>query len=121
MGRSMMQVYVKGSKEALELYRKAFNAEILCTYPDDNGGYMHSELSAYGQVIAISEITEEVIPGNTMQFCFDLGEGSEEKVRTAYEVLKQDAISCSPIGKCDYSPCQFYLTDKFGVCWCVFE
>ncbi len=116
-----MQVYVKGSKEALKLYQKAFNGDILCEFPDDNGGYMHSELSAYGQVIAVSEITEEVNHGNTMQFCFHFGEGGEAKVRTAYEALKQDAITCSPIGKCDYSPCQFFLTDKFGVCWCVFK
>ena len=30
MYRSMMQVFVKGSKEAFELYKKAFNAEVLC-------------------------------------------------------------------------------------------
>ena len=117
----MMQVFVKGSKEALELYKKAFNADVLCEYPDGNGGYMHAEINAYGQVIAISEIEEEVNPRNTMMFCFDFGEGGEDKVRRAYEVLKENAIACSPIGKCDYSPCQFVLTDKFGVVWCIFE
>ena len=115
----MMQVFVKGSAEAVELYKKAFNAEV-CAYSDGNGGYMHAELNAYGQILAVSEIAEDVIAGNTMMFCFHFGEGGEEKVRTAYEVLKQDAISCTPIGKCDYSPCQFVLTDKFGVYWCVF-
>lgn len=116
-----MQVFVKGSKEAFELYKKAFNAEVLCEYPDDNGDYMHSELNAYGQVIAVSEITEEVKTGNTMMFCFELGEGGTEKVKAAYDVLKQDAKTCTPIGKCDYSPCQFVLTDKFGVVWCIWE
>ncbi|MBD5477399.1 MAG: hypothetical protein HDR17_15705 [Lachnospiraceae bacterium] len=47
MLRSLMQVYVKGSIEAVNIYQKAFNAEILGLYPDDNGGYMHSELNAY--------------------------------------------------------------------------
>ena len=47
MSRSMMQVFVKGSKEALELYKKAFNADVLCEYPDGNGGYMHAEINAY--------------------------------------------------------------------------
>ena len=120
MKRSMMQVFVKGSKEALELYKKAFNAEILCEYPDDNGGYMHAELNAYGQVIAISEIEEKATCGNTMMFCFHFGKGGEENVKTAYEVLKQEAISCTPIGECDYSPCHFALTDRFGVNWCAF-
>ena len=54
MLRSMMQVFVKGSKEAVVLYKNAFNAEILCSYDDGNGGYMHAELDAYGQVIAVS-------------------------------------------------------------------
>ena len=46
MLRSLMQIYVKGSVEAVKLYKEAFNAEILGLYPDDNGGYMHSELNA---------------------------------------------------------------------------
>lgn len=121
MKRSMMQVVVKGSGEALAFYQKAFCAEVLCAYPDENGGYMHAELNAYGQVIAITEASGAVKPGNTMMFCLHFGEGGGDKVRTAYEVLKEDAFITAPIGECDYSPCQFVLTDKFGVCWCVFE
>ncbi len=120
MYRSMMQVFVKGSKEAVEFYRKAFNAEVLCAYEDGKGGYMHAELNAYGQVIAVSEITEDVTVGNTMMFCFHFGEGGEENVKTAYEVLKEEAITCSPLDKCDYSSLQFVCIDKFGVTWCVF-
>jgi len=116
----MMQVFVKDSKEAFKFYRKAFNAEVLCTYEDGKGGYMHSELNAYGQVIAVSEITLNVTVGNTMMFCFHFGEGGEENVKTAYEVLKEDAITCSPLDKCDYSSLQFVCIDKFGVTWCVF-
>lgn len=120
MLRSMMQMFVKGSAEAVELYKNAFDAEIICAYPDDNGGYMHSELNAYGQILAVSEITDNIIIGNTMMFCFHLGNGCEEKVKKAYEVLKEDAKSYTPIGPCDYSPCQFTLIDKFGVYWCIF-
>ena len=120
MKRSMMQVYVKGSVEAVEFYQKAFQAEILCTYPDENGGYMHAELDAYGQIIAVSESPEPVSTGNAMMFCFHFGEGHEQEVQRAYEVLKEGAKSCSPLGPCDYSPCQFTLIDKFGISWCAF-
>lgn len=120
MKRSMMQVIVKGSFEAVELYRKAFNAKVLCAYEDGKGGYMHSELNAYGQVIAITECYEEAAVGNTMMFCFEFGEGGEENIRTAYELLKEEAITCTPLDKCDYSPLQFVCTDKFGVTWCIF-
>lgn len=53
MQRSMMQVFVRGSIEAVKLYKTAFDADILCTYAAENGGYMHSELNAHGQIIAV--------------------------------------------------------------------
>ena len=121
MQRSIMEVLVKGSREAVELYQKAFRGKVLCKYPNEHGNYMYAEIDAYGQVIAISEIAEDTNHGNTMMFCIQFGKDGTEKMKNAYNVLKQDALECSPIGKCDYSPCQFELIDKFGVRWCVFE
>ncbi|MBE5867798.1 MAG: hypothetical protein E7293_02415 [Lachnospiraceae bacterium] len=83
MLRTLMQIYVKGSVEAVDIYQKAFNEEILGLYADDNGGYLHSELNAYGQIIAVSELTDNLVIGNTMQFCFHFGEGGEEHVKKA--------------------------------------
>jgi len=120
MLRSMMQMYVKGSVEAVEVYQKAFQAEILAVYPDDNGGYMHSEINAFGQILAVSERIDDVVVGNTMQFCFHFGAGGEDHVRHAYEVLKEGAVIKTPIGPCDYSPYMVSLVDKFGVYWCLF-
>ena len=40
MKRSMMQVFVKGSSEAFELYRQAFDAEVLCEYPHEPLQYL---------------------------------------------------------------------------------
>lgn len=117
----MMEVVVKNSDEALELYREAFDAKILCAYHNEDLGYMHAELDVYGQVVALTEQMEDAVIGNTMMFCLHFGEGGEPFVRKAYEVLKRDAISCTPIGDCGYSRCQFVVTDKFGVCWCIFE
>lgn len=98
----------------------AFNAEVLCAYDDGKGGYTHSALNADGQVIAVSEITETVNPGSIMMCCFHYGEGGEDKIKTAYEVLNEGAITCSPLDKCDYSPLQFFCVDKFDVTWCLF-
>lgn len=120
MLRTLMQIYVKGSVEAVDTYQRAFNAEILGLYPDENGGYMHSELNAYGQILAVSEQQGEVVAGNTMQFCFQMGASNEGLVWHAYEVLKDGADIQVPIGPCDYSPCMFSLIDRFGVFWCVF-
>lgn len=120
MKRSMMQVFVKGSLEAVQLYQKAFSAQLLCAYPNGQGGYAHSELDVYGQVLAVAELEEAGVSGNTMMFCLHFGEGGQEKVELAYEALQENALACTPIAPCEYSPCQFVITDRFGVRWCVF-
>ena len=65
MHRSMMQVYVKDSGRALEFYRRAFDAKVLCDHRHEDGTIAHAELDIYGQVFAICEAREpEVITGN---------------------------------------------------------
>ena len=105
MHRSMMQVYVKKSNEALEFYRKAFDAEVLGVYPNSDGTLAHSELDVYGQILAVTELSEnDAITGNTMQFCLDFGKGKEDVVRKIYETLKEEAKIEVPLGLCDWSP-----------------
>ena len=125
MYRSMLQIYVKNSAEAAAFYRKAFGVDAMdCEYKNDDGNYMHAEMDIFGQVLAISETVPEwdgVAPGNTMMFCLEMGEGKEDIVRKAYDVLKADAIRDEGlVTDCGYSPLQFALVDKYGVCWCVF-
>ena len=120
MKRSMMQVYVKGSKEALALYKRAFDGRILAEYEDGDGGYMHAELDVQGQVVAVSEADEQTKMGNGMQFCFHYGEGGEKYVERAYEVLKVGGEVVGPLGECPFSPLMAAVIDKFGVYWCLF-
>jgi PhnB protein len=126
MKRSMLQVFVRDSGNALAFYQKAFDADVLCSYPDSEGRLMHSELDVYGQILAISELTAEnmmgEVPetGNTMMFCLELGEGQEAAVHRIYDVLKDGAAFASPLEKCDYSPLQAHIVDKYGVRWCFF-
>lgn len=122
MYRSMMQVYVKGSDKALEFYQKAFDAKIIASYPNVDGTLSHAELDVYGQVLALSELSDNsVVTGNTMQFCLHFGEGKEAIVKKAYEVLKEGVQrDDGPAGPCEWSPCMFSLVDKFGVNWCIF-
>ena len=121
MLRSMMQVYIKGSCEAVELYQRAFNAKLVSEYKNDDGSYLHAELDVFGQILAISETGEdELITGNTMQFCFHFGESEKEKVEKAFEILKEGAQILFPLGPSFYSSCMTDLIDKFGVRWCIF-
>ncbi len=122
MKRTLMQVYVKSSEEAVALYQKAFDAPLLVAYPNPNGGYMHSELDVYGQILAVAELEKEDarIATKMMQFCLHFGEGGEECVRKAYELLKEGANIEWPMGPCDFSPLMASFVDRFGVYWCLF-
>ena len=123
MYRSMMQVYVKDSGNALEFYQKAFDAKVLCSYPNPDGTLSHSELDVYGQIFAITELNEnerEAVTGNIMQFCLHFGEGEESTVEKIYDILKDGAKIIYPLGKCDWSELMVCLIDKYGVNWCIF-
>ena len=121
MHRSMMQVYVKRSDKALEFYQEAFDAKVMCAYPNDDGTYMHSELDVYGQIFAISEENPDTVTGNRMQFCLNFENGEKDKVTKAYDVLIEGAEKIDyPLGPCSYSPHMASLIDKFGVFWCIF-
>ena len=116
----MMQVCVKGSDEAAWMYQKAFDAQMIASYKNDDGTYMHAELDVQGEIIALTEATDQAIMGNTMQFCFHYGEGNESAIERAYEILKADGKILYPLGECSYSPLMMAVIDKFGVSWCLF-
>jgi PhnB protein len=127
MLRSMMQCYVKNSAQAVELYQKAFDAKLGSFYQNDDGSFYHAELDVYGQVVAIAEAcygytfaNDQRTTGNTMQFCFHFGEGKEEIVQKAFDVLEDGCQILYPLSACEYSPYMVDFTDKFGIRWCLF-
>ena len=125
MHRSMLQVYVKNSTQAVTFYQNAFNAKLLCNHQNEDGTVAHAELTICGQTFAVCEAREsDVHSGNTMQFCLHFGKGKEAVVKKAYDVLREECMQLTaPItgpGECPWSPCLFSLIDKFGVNWCVF-
>ncbi len=116
----MMQIYIKGSIEAVKFYQKAFDAKLVSEHKNDDGSYMHAELDVFGQILAISEADEEKVLSNTMQFCFHFEKTEIEKVKHAYEVLKDEADISFPLGESFFSKYMFGLIDKYGVNWCLF-
>jgi hypothetical protein len=55
MKRSMMQIYVKGSGQAVELYLKAFNATLGFNIKSFDDTFYHSELDIFGHTLAVAE------------------------------------------------------------------
>lgn len=127
MFRSILQIYVKGSNEAFEFYKKAFDAKIGFQDIDENGTVIHRELDICGQAVAVGEAHDTTWAGgnkrntgNTMQFCIQFGEGQEDKVRKAYETLLDGSKIITPFGELFFSPCGVELINKYGVWWCLF-
>jgi PhnB protein len=126
MKRSMMQAYVIRSDKAVALYQKAFDAVLISSYPNEDGTFFHSELDIQGEILAVAErsssyaIEGNTVTGNVMQFCLHYGEGNEDRVRKAYEVLKEDAKILMPLAPCEFSPLMTDFIDKFGIRWCLF-
>ncbi len=125
--RSILQIYVKGSDEAFELYKTAFDANIGFQDIDEHGTVIHRELDVCGQALAVGEAHDTTraggdkrLTGNTMQFCLQFGEGQEAKVRKAYETLLEGSEIITPFGQLFFSSCGVELIDKYGVWWCLF-
>ena len=120
MIRSLMQLYIKNSAEAAAMYCEAFNAPLVVYGTFDDGSYMHAEIDIQGQIVALSEAMNDTVIGNNVQLCFHLGEGHEELIRHAFEVLSVGGKVIGAPAPCDYSPLQAVVIDKFGTYWCLF-
>lgn len=124
MKRILLQTYVSDAAAAIELYKKAFGAEVLDIHYAPDGKVYHSELNVDGQVLAVADRSDEDgaddVTGNVMQFCLHFERGREAVVQQAYAVLAEKGQVRQPLGPNDYSPCATDLTDCFGVRWCLF-
>lgn len=120
MKRSMMQVYIKNSAQALDFYADALGAYLVCKHFNVDGTVAHAELDVYGQILAICETLEpEAATGNTMQFCLHFGDGTEALVRDVIDKLSEGG-NMQFYGPTDWSLLMADIVDRFGIRWCVF-
>ena len=120
MKRMFYQVYVRDAEAAVDLYRRAFSAELLNRIAGADGAILHAEMDVFGQILALSESAEAGgggDSGNTMQFCIQFDPDEAAIVKTAYQALEEGATIYHPLGRCFYSEYMADLTDRFGVRW----
>jgi PhnB protein len=118
------QVYVTGSIEAVDMYCKAFGAEISFQIKTEENTYAHCELSVNGELfLAVSEApfdrdhNKEHV-WQTMAFnVYEMG--TEEAVRNAYDILREGGTVIDALGPCDWNACCANVIDKFGVFWWI--
>lgn len=110
--------YVKGSKKAVDFYKKAFDAELGYNYLNDDGSYMHAEIVKNNKtILAVGETKNWTDSGHNMQFGVNLG--NEESVKHAYNILSEDAEILYDIAPSFYNDLMFDLIDKYGVRWYI--
>jgi len=122
-------------KEAIELYKKVFNAEIgekilfseadpedfICENESQKDFVYYCELMIGSHMIMVSDSGDGMLDGQANRrkamtaLCVSFD--SEEKARNAYEILSDGAEILMPISSTSF--CTFYATleDKFGIVW----
>jgi len=120
--------------EALDLYIKAFDAEIIIKmlYSDANpkdfiplknqlNFIYHVQIKIGEQIIVMGDDSDGILNGKTLGNASRIGMlmnmETDEKLKTAYEVLSVDAIEAKPISSTTYFSSSASVTDKFGVRW----
>ena len=115
--------------EAIELYKKAFGAtdEYVDYYrnaPDDSGlpnkgpmadKIMHSGMTIAGTHFNMSDEIELVENGN--RYAFNVFLDSDDKVKAAFEILKEGGNVVVNLGPQFFSPMYASVLDRFGVHW----
>lgn len=117
MPNFMVQIFTEDLLETFEHYKKAFNATILFTAKGSEDELIHLEMDIMGNKIAMAPpLPCGIIKGNITVLCLKFQQ--EEALMTAYNVLKEggqaDTLKSYP-----WSALEGYVTDKFGVNWCI--
>lgn len=119
--------------EAIQLYKKAFDAEIGCLmrYADANvqdlsdawasaqkDWIYHAELVFGGQRIMLADHADlQFAPGVSLSLAVALD--TKADVMRAFEILSQGGSVIYPPHSTTYCPCTTNVIDKFGFRWCI--
>lgn len=109
-------LYVKGSAEAVELYKAAFGVELGYHVKNPDGSFYHSELCLDGvELFDVVERTGEAARERVAQLGFEFED--EAGVRRAFDLLKEGGEVDMPVRELPWSPCAASVIDRFGVWW----
>lgn len=117
MGNFTVQIFAEDLLVTFEHYKKAFNATILFEGKADDGGLIHVEMDIMGNRIALApSLPCGNIKGNITVLCLKFQQ--KEALMTAYNTLKEGG-QADELKSFPWSPLEGYVTDKYGVNWCI--
>ncbi|MCL2286293.1 MAG: pyridoxamine 5'-phosphate oxidase family protein [Firmicutes bacterium] len=115
--------------KAMELYEKAFGAEVkdVTLYSEYNPeGYevseeqknwiMNAQIQIGSQTILVcDDVTNATNVGNNLQMVMEFK--TDDAVKAAYSAMLDGATNLTPPHNAGYSSCVAYLTDAYGIPW----
>ena len=98
-------------------YQKAFGAKFLFDGKGDAGELIHVQMEVLGNGIGLAPAApHEITAGNVTVVCLKFRK--EKDLRRAYDVLCEGGRG-EGLLELPWSPLEGYVTDKFGVKWCI--
>ena len=117
MSQLTVQIFSSNLLETFEHYKKAFNATQISLTRGSENEPIHLEMNIMGDSVAIAPLApHEITKGNVTVIC--LGFENKEALMQAFDVLR-DGGQTDGLAELPWSPLQGYVTDKYGVVWCI--
>lgn len=115
-------IYFNGDcLQAIELYKKAFGAEVLTVIPNQTPGkeneVIHSEIKIHNQTLMMNDFGDNNGITRASGYQLVIQFQTVEQLEEAYAVLSENSVTISPKQPTDYSECVVRFIDKFGVPW----
>ena len=110
-------IFTHDLRETYGHYKRAFNAIIIGEGYGDLDELIHLEMDVFGNRIALAPHSpSEIVKGNVTVICLKFQH--KEALMNAYETL-QEGGQTAGLSEHPWSPLEGYVTDKYGVVWCI--
>jgi PhnB protein len=115
-------IYFNGNcREAIELYNKAYSAEVLTIIPNQSPGkeneVVHSEIKIHNQTLMMNDFGDNEGITQASGFQLVIQFESVEQLEESYSILSESSVTISPKQPTNYSECVVRFIDKFGIHW----
>ena len=118
MGELIVQISATDILETFEHYKKAFNATQISLARGSVNEPIHLEMDILGNKVAIAPFApHEIIKGNVMRIYLRF-DNNKEALLNAFNVLKEGGQT-EGLHTYPWNELEGYVTDKYGVVWCI--
>jgi len=112
-------IFAENLLEIFEHYKRAFHATLIVTANGSQDELIHLEMDIMGNKIAVAPPLPRGINKKDNVTVLGLRFHDKNALMRAYGVLKEDCLADDGLKELPWSPLEGYVTDKFGVVWCI--